>query len=340
MSNMITDYRPQDNKCHEELREDASRCCFIPTVWIYPVSGPEESMNVLVAGGTGFIGENLCETLAERGHDVTALAREPNAGTLPDSVETAMGDVTAYDSIVDAFERKDAVFNLVALSPLFEPRGGNEMHERIHLGGTEHCIQAAEEQGVDRFIQLSALGADPDGKTHYLRTKGRAEDSVRVSKLDWTIFRPSVVFGDGGEFLNFTRKLTPPILAPLPGGGKMKFQPIHVDDFVEILADSLDENHVGETYEIGGPEQVTLAEVARLTREASGQSVRIVPVPMALAGLGLTVAEFLPGLRMGRDQYRSLTLDNTTHDNAIETFGLTEDELTTLSAYLGKETGE
>jgi len=128
-------------------------------------------MNVLVAGGTGFIGQNLCEKLVERGHDVTALAREPDPADLPDGVGTAMGDVTAYDSIVDAFDGQDAVFNLVALSPLFEPRGGNEMHERVHLGGTEHCIQAAEEQGVDRFIQLSALDADPDAKTHYLRAK-------------------------------------------------------------------------------------------------------------------------------------------------------------------------
>jgi len=295
-------------------------------------------MNVLVAGGTGFIGQNLCEKLVERGHDVTALAREPDPADLPDGVGTAMGDVTAYDSIVDAFDGQDAVFNLVALSPLFEPRGGNEMHERVHLGGTEHCIQAAEEQGVDRFIQLSALDADPEAKTHYLRAKGRAEESVRVSELDWTIFRPSVVFGDGGEFLKFTRKLTPPKLAPLPGGGKMRFQPIYVGDIVEILAGSLEEAHVGKTYEIGGPEQLTLANIARLTRKARGQSVRILPVPMALAGVGLTVAEFVPGIPMGRDQFRSLTLDNTTHDNAIEEFGKSADELTTLSEYLGIET--
>lgn len=295
-------------------------------------------MNVLVAGGTGFIGQNLCERLVERGHDVTALAREPDAADLPDSVETAMGDVTAYDSIVDAFEDQDAVYNLVALSPLFEPRGGNEMHERIHLGGTEHCLQAANEQDVDRFIQLSALGADPEGKTQYLRAKGRAEESVRASELDWTIFQPSVVFGDGGEFLNFTRKLTPPILAPLPDGGQMRFQPIHVDDFVTILADSLDEAHIGETYEIGGPERLTLAEVARMTRKARGQTVRIVPVPMSLAKVGLTVGGFIPGFPMGPDQYRSLTLDNITHQNAIQAFGMDGDELTTLSEYLDVET--
>jgi uncharacterized protein YbjT (DUF2867 family) len=292
-------------------------------------------MNVLVVGGSGFIGRNLCGELLERGHDVTALARDPDPAVLPDGTDSVVGDVTAYESIESAFEGRDAVYNLVALSPLFEPSGGNEMHDRVHRQGTEHCLRAAAAGGVDRFVQLSALGADPAGETHYIRAKGRAETSVRESDLDWTIVRPSVVFGDGGEFLPFTRKLTPPVLAPLPGGGKTRFQPIHVDDLVPVLADVLDDNrHVGETYEIGGPEKLTLADVAKLLRSARGQSVTVVPVPMALAGAGLTIAGAIPGFPMGRDQYRSLTFDNTTTDNDVEAFGVTEDELTTLAAYL------
>jgi uncharacterized protein YbjT (DUF2867 family) len=292
-------------------------------------------MNVLVVGGSGFIGRNLCGELLERGHDVTALAREPDPAVLPDGVGSVVGDVTAYESIESAFEGRDAVYNLVALSPLFEPSGGNEMHDRVHRQGTEHCLRAAAAGGVDRFVQLSALGADPAGGTHYIRAKGRAETSVRESDLDWTIVRPSVVFGDGGEFLPFTRKLTPPVLAPLPGGGKTRFQPIHVDDLVPVLADVLDDDrHVGETYEIGGPETLTLADVAKLARSARGQSVTVVPIPMPLAGVGLTIAGAIPGFPMGRDQYRSLTFDNTTTDNDVEALGVTEDELTTLAAYL------
>jgi uncharacterized protein YbjT (DUF2867 family) len=292
-------------------------------------------MNVLVTGGTGFIGRTLCAELADRGHDVTALARTPDPDALPAGVETATGDVSAYDSIESAFEGQDAVVNLVALSPLFEPSGGNEMHDRVHRRGTEHCLRAADEHGVDRFLQMSALGADPDGDTHYIRAKGRAEELVRDSDIAWTIFRPSVVFGDGGQFLSFTRKLTPPVVAPLPGGGTTRFQPIHVDDLVPMVADGLDADHAGETYEIGGPEQLELAEVARLVRRARGQSVHIVPVPMALAGIGLSVAGAIPGVPMGADQYRSLQFDNTTDENDIEAFGVTEDELRTVAGYLG-----
>ncbi|WP_340097791.1 complex I NDUFA9 subunit family protein [Salinibaculum salinum] len=299
-------------------------------------------MDVLVAGGSGFLGQHLCTELDERGHDVTALSRDPDPAELPASVETAMGDVTAYDSIVDAFEGQDAVVNLVALSPLFEPKGGNEMHDRVHRGGTENCVRAAEEHGIDRFVQLSALGADPDGPTHYIRAKGRAEEIVRDSSLDWVMFRPSVIFGEGGEFVSFTKRLkklfAPGIpLYPLPGGGtKTRFQPIWVGDLVPMIADGLeDDDHVGQTYEIGGPEVLTLREITDLVYDASGKSITIVGLPMGLAGIGLKTLSVVPGFPMGGDQYRSLNFDNTTNDNDVDAFDVEPSEMTTLAAYLG-----
>jgi NADH dehydrogenase len=214
------------------------------------------------------------------------------------------------------------------------------MHDRIHRGGTENCLRAARSNDVDRFVQMSALGADPDGPTHYIRAKGKAEQLVRESDLEWVILRPSVVFGDGGEFVPFTRKLTPPVVAPLPGGGKTKFQPIYVGDLVEILAATIeDETHTGETYDIGGPQVLRLADVAKLARNASGGSVSVLPVPMAAAEVGLKLAGLVPGSPMGADQYRSLQLDNTTEDNDITAFGIDPTELTRLSAYLGVDKG-
>jgi len=292
-------------------------------------------MNVLVVGGDGFVGQYLCRELVERDHDVTALSRQPDSSVLPDEVDTEMGDVTAYDSIEPAFEGCDVVYNLVALSPLFKPSGGEKMHDTIHRQGTEHCVQAAEEHDIKRFVQMSALGADPNGETHYIRAKGRAEEHVRESTLDWTIFRPSVIFGDGSEFVSFTRKLTPPLLAPLPGGGKTRFQPIYIEEFVEMLADSIEsDDHAGQTYEIGGPEVLRLSEVAKLSRKARSQQVHILPVPMGLAGIGLSVADSIPGVPMGIDQYYSLQMDNTTATNDIGAFGYEADQLMTLAEYL------
>ena len=297
-------------------------------------------MRVLVVGGTGFIGTALCAELKRRGHDVTALSRNPGGADLPGGVNKSMGDVTRYGSISGAFEGMDAVYNLVALSPLFKPSGGDGMHDRIHRQGTEHVVRAAAEHGVDRLVQMSALGADPDGTTAYIRSKGRAEGLVTDSGLAYTIFRPSVVFGDGGEFVSFTKLLAPPYVSALPGGGKTRFQPIWVGDLVPMLADAAaDDAHVGETYEIGGPDKLTLAEIARLIHRSDGRSTTVVPVPMALAKIGLSVGDLIPGFPMGTDQYRSLQFDNVTDDNDVDAFDVRVGELTTLKAYLGGHAG-
>lgn len=291
-------------------------------------------MKVLVTGGTGFIGTHLCAKLAERGHEVTALSRTPTDADLPEGVEPAIGDVTARDSLDHAFEDQDVVINLVSLSPLFKPTGG-KTHAEVHLGGTENVIDAAEDHGLRKVVQMSGLGADANAPTEFLQTKGQAEEVVRASNLAWTIVRPSVVFGDGGEFVSFTKLLTTPYITGLPGGGSTRFQPIWVEDLVPMVADCVEEEHDGETYEIGGPEVLTLADVTRLAYRADGKSVRILPIPMALARIGLTLAGAIPFIPMGADQYRSLGIDNTVANNDVSVFGKDETTLRTLNEYLG-----
>jgi uncharacterized protein YbjT (DUF2867 family) len=292
-------------------------------------------MDVLVTGGDGFIGRYLCDELAERGHSVTALSRDPDSSVFSEDVATAMGDITAYDSIENVFEDRDAVVNLVALSPLFQPPDGTS-HEGVHLRGTENAVRAAEEHGVSRFVQMSALGADPDGATAYIRAKGRAEEIVRNSSLDWTIFRPSVVFGDGGEFISFTKQVTPPYLAPLPRGGRTQFQPIWVGNLVSMLASGVEDgDHTGEIYEVGGPAVLMLADVAKLAYRAEGKSVSVVPVPMELTKLGMAAIDPVPVIPFGADQARSLEMDNTLDTNDIAAFGRGESDLRTLAEHLG-----
>ena len=312
-------------------------------------------MDVLVTGGTGFVGSYLCDELVARGHDVTALGRNPRAAEFDRDVATARGDVTDYESIEPHFEGVDCVVQLVALSPLFKPDGGDEMHFSVHRDGTENAVDAAEEHDVERFVQLSALGADPDGATAYIRAKGEAENVVEASSLDSVVYRPSVVFGDGGEFVPFTRKLATPYLTPLPGGGETRFQPVYVEELARMVADGVEgtvtgpnadaesdgdadesgDPHVGNTYEIGGPEELTLAEVAELAWAAKRKPVSVVPVPMPLADVGLSLLDAVPGAPMGSDQYRSLQFDNTTAANALDAFGWQGSDLTTLQAYLG-----
>lgn len=293
-------------------------------------------MHVLVTGGTGFVGRNLCAELVERGHEVTALSRRPAEKDLPDGLETVVGDVEDYDSLVGPVAAADAVVNLVALSPLYKPKGGNERHYEVHLDGTKNLIRAVQEAGVDRYVQLSFLGADPDAEPTALRVKGLADQAVMASDLDWTIVRPSVIFGEGGEFVEFTKRLTTPYLTGLPGGGRSRFQPIWIDDFVEIMADVLEsDDHVGKIYEIGGPEVFSLADVTELAYAAEGKPVTVLSIPMPLARLGLRLADPLPFVPFGIDQYHSLRIDNVTDSNDIEAFGRTASDLRTLRDYLG-----
>ncbi len=293
-------------------------------------------MDVLVTGGDGFVGRNLCDELAGRGHDVTALSRDPDSSVFDESVATAVGDVTAYDSIAEQFEGRDAVVNLVALSALYQPSGGEERHFAVHLGGTENAVRAAEEHDVGRFVQMSALGADPQGPTAYIRAKGEAEGVVRDSDLDWTIFRPSVVFGDGDEFASFTKMLTTPYVTGLPGANTVRFQPIWVGDFAPMLVDSIeDDEHVSQIYEIGGPAVLTLGDVTKLVYRAEGKSVSVVHVPTSLAKVGGTLIGPVPFVPFGPDQARSLEIDNTVADNDITAFGRSESDLRTFASYLG-----
>ena len=293
-------------------------------------------MHVHVTGGTGFVGSHLCNELADRGHDVVAVSRSPDASTveIDDSVERREGDVTRRETL--DFSGADLVVHLVALSPLVKPRGAT--HHEVTAEGTRNVVDACEDADVPRLVHMSALGADPDGETAYVRAKGEAERAVAESSLDATVFRPSVVFGEGGEFVSFTKLLTTPYVTGLPGGGGTRFQPIYVGDLVEALADAVDDDgHAGETYEIGGPERLTLAEMSRSVYEAEGKSLVVVPVPMPLARVGLALADPLPFVPMGSDQYRSLKSDNVVEGtNDIDVFVPIE-ELTTFDGYLGLE---
>lgn len=292
-------------------------------------------MNVLVTGGTGFVGTRLCEELAERGHDVTALARTPEDADFDAAVETVAGDVTDPGRLDEHLAGMDAVVNLVALSPLYRPSGGPKRHLAVHLRGTENVVSAAEDHGVDLVVQMSAVGADPDAETTYLRAKGEAEAVVRDADADWVVLRPAVLFGEGGEIVDFVTTVAPPYLTPLPGGGRQEFQPLWVEDCASMLATATeDEARWNEVYELGGPSVYTLAELARLFHRARGRSATVLPVPMALADVGLTLLGAVGG-PMGREQARSLRYDLTVADNDVEALGLAVADLRTLEDYLG-----
>ena len=287
-------------------------------------------MKVYVTGGTGFVGSHLAHKLAWAGHEVTlgGLSTE-GVIDLPEDAEVEQIDVTDRESL--DFSGHDAVIHLVGLSPLVRPK---IPYHKIHVEGTENVMGACEEAGIERYVHMSALGADPEADTEYLRTKGEAQTLVENSDLNWTVFRPSVIFGEGGQFIDFTGSLVTPFVTGLPGADP-KFQPIYVEDIGDLFVETLeDEKHIHQIYDLGGPEKLSMSEIAKIIEKSKGRGLTVLPVPMPLVKAGMKASEGL-GLKFGMDQYRSLKKDNTTAENDVKHFRKSVDDMETLSRYLG-----
>jgi len=250
--------------------------------------------NVLVIGGAGFVGRYIVNELVGRGCRVLVPSRRRDKAKhlimLPtcDVVEASVHDDAALEALV---EGRDAVVNLVGIL-----HGSEAQFEQAHCGLTRRVLAACARARVRRYLHMSALGADPNGPSRYQRSKGRAEQAVRESKLAWTIFRPSVIFGAEDSFLNMFARLA--AIAPvLPiGGAEVKFQPVWVEDVSRAFVNSLDnEVTIGRSYELCGPKVYTLRELVKFAAEAAGHRRPVVALPDGIARLQARLMQFAPG---------------------------------------------
>jgi len=250
--------------------------------------------NVLVIGGAGFVGRYIVNELVGRGCRVLVPSRRRDKAKhlimLPtcDVVEASVHDDDALEALV---EGRDAVINLVGIL-----HGSEAQFEQAHCGLTRRVLAACARARVRRYLHMSALGADPNGPSMYQRSKGRAEQAVRESKLAWTIFRPSVIFGAEDSFLNMFARLA--AIAPvLPiGGAEVKFQPVWVEDVSRAFVNSLDnEPTIGRSYELCGPKVYTLRELVKFAAEAAGHRRPVVALPDGIARLQARLMQFAPG---------------------------------------------
>jgi NADH dehydrogenase len=270
--------------------------------------------NVLVLGGSGFIGRYIVNFLVDRGCRVLVPSRRRDRAKhlimLPtcDVVDANVHDDATLARLVAG---QQAVINLVGIL-----HGGEAQFERAHVDLTRRTLAACSANQVRRYLHMSALGADANGPSMYQRSKGRAEALVRESKLAWTIFRPSVVFGVEDEFLNMFARLA--AFAPvLPvGGTEVKFQPVWVEDVAHAFVNSLDNDAtVGNVYELCGPTVYTLRELVEFAAAAAGHKRLVIRLPDGVARLQARLMELAPGEPLlSRDN-----LDSMKHDNIAST---------------------
>jgi uncharacterized protein YbjT (DUF2867 family) len=274
---------------------------------------------VCITGSTGFVGRHVVRELCSRGLRVRCLARAssdlaPLAG-LP--VEICRGDVTDEASLQSALQGAVSVVHLVAV--IRETKVAT--FEAINLSGTRNLVHAAKRMGVKRLVYMSNLGAGPEKRFPLLYTKWRAEEEVRSSGIDFTIFRPSVMFGRGDGFVcvlaDIIRRLP---LVPVIGSGRTKFQLISVEDVATCVAESLTSNRtVNKIIPLGGPEHLAYEEIIDLIIKKLKLRRRKAHIPVPLmrfivwtgGKLGLT-------LPITSAQLAMLTRDNITSLDAVE----------------------
>lgn len=271
-----------------------------------------ETRKICILGGSGFVGSLLVNRLYKEGHKLRLLTRKPqlckHLSVLP-GVEIRKADIGDPAELERQFAGMDAVVNLVGI--LHERKAGD--FERAHAELPRKVVAACRSTGVRRLLHMSALGVSPDGLSGYQQSKGRGEALVRAAHNDTlqvTIFRPSVIYGQGDSFLNLFAELlkwTP--IFPL-GSPKAKIQPIHVGDVVRAFTLSLNNSATfGQTYDLCGPQVYTLQQLVEFVAATRGYRRMVIPLCDTLSYLQAWMLEFAPVKMLTRDNYRTLKTD-------------------------------
>lgn len=284
--------------------------------------------SLFITGATGFVGTGILRALGRSGGQAPAgpfaamsirsLIRKP--GDAPAGVEPVVGDVTGPETLQGKLEGIETVIHLVGIIE----EEGDATFDTVIRQGTENVVHEAARAGVRHFILMSALGAHDNADYPYHQAKYRAEQAVKASGLDYTIFRPSVIFGKGDGFITVLAGLVRsfPII-PVAGSGQSKFQPVQLDDVASAFAYAVShaEAASGQTYELGGARPYTYEEMLDVIAAELGKKKPKVHVPLALIKPVVKLSGPLPkALRppVTMEQLKMLALDNSTDHSATE----------------------
>jgi len=292
---------------------------------------------VTVFGGSGFLGRNVVRALAKRDYRVRVAVRRPElAGHLQPlgrvgQIHAVQANVRYPASVEAAMRDSHVAINLIGILA----KSGAQTFDAVQARGAETIAKAAAAAGAG-MVHVSAIGADDRSSSQYARSKAAGEKAVLAALPSATIMRPSVVFGPEDQFTNrfaALARLSPAL--PLIGGGTTKMQPVYVGDVATAIADAVDgKAKPGATYELGGPEVLTLREIMEAILEITDRDRMLVSLPFSLARLQSIFLQFAPGaLKLTPDQVELLRTDNVVSDVAkaagltLEGLGITPDSL-------------
>jgi uncharacterized protein YbjT (DUF2867 family) len=290
---------------------------------------PPAQQLVTVFGGSGFLGRHVVRALARRGYRVRVAVRRPDLANflqplgIVGQIHAVQANLRYPDSVAAAVRGSDAVINLVGILS----ESGRQNFSNVQAQGARTVAHACASLGIERLVQVSALGADRDSRSHYARTKAEGEAAVLELVGSAVVLRPSIMFGPEDTFFNRFASLARmlPVL-PLVGGGETKFQPVFVGDVAKAVALAIEGKVAGgKTYELGGPEVKSFRELVEYVCEITGRRRVIASLPFPLARFQAQVLEIVNTLSLGllpdeflltRDQVTLLESDNVVSDAA------------------------
>jgi NADH dehydrogenase len=276
---------------------------------------------ITIFGGTGFIGGHLVRRLAARSARLLVISRDPAQGARLQpmgnvgQIVVERADLGSEAGLGRAIDGAFAIINLIGI--LYETR--RRTFRAIHAELPGRIAKVAAAAGVQRLVQVSAVGADPDSASAYARSKAEGERAVREAFPRATILRPSIVVGPRDGFFNrfaAMARLLPAL--PLIGGGRTRFQPVYVGDVAEAIVAALERDDAPRrTYELGGPRVYSFAELMRYMLQVIGRRRLLVPIPFELAMLLARLLELAPAPPLTRDQVELLKTDNVIARDAL-----------------------
>jgi uncharacterized protein YbjT (DUF2867 family) len=282
--------------------------------------------DILLIGGNGFVGRVIAAQLQLAGYSVLVptghLVAARELRMLP-KVHVEEADVHEFDELQGLCGRiqpDGAVINLVGVLHDKPAQPYGKVFKAAHVELPKNIITAMQLHGLKRYLHMSALGADSHGPSMYQRSKGDGEAAVKASNLDWTIFRPSVIFGAQDQFINLFSKLTKLFPAMPLANHQAKFQPVSVDDVASAFVRSLSmPQTIHQSYDSVGPTVYTMKEIVEFAARKAKTSCAIIPVPAFVGYLQALAFEFLPGpTLMSRDNIASMQLPNTLPVNGVD----------------------
>jgi len=298
-------------------------------------------MKVALIGGSGFVGGYLVAALLDKGQEPSLLVRPGSAPKVRRRGECRItqGDLASRAAISACLDGCDAVIYNVGILREFPRRGIT--FEQSQYQGVLRTIEAAKTAGIRRMLLMSANGVKLPG-TPYQETKYRAEQALEKSGLEWTVFRPSVIFGEPHGTMEIATQLYRDMIKPplpavgfhtglVPGSGQILLSPVHVRDVADAFINALDNpDTIGKTFRLGGPEMLSWTQMLQRIAAAVGKRKLILPMPIAAMKFGAALFDWLPFFPATRDQLTMLAEGNTADPGELQ--GLIERDATPFAS--------